>query len=394
MNFLQGVFICINEIRETAAAHCLHYKEWIMIGWQFSEYKPGANETPFDRLFKIFQELLLYTSGDLREALSWLTELDKEYQLTDENYGMADFIQDLIDKGYIEQENPQTPGFVPSSKLEIALRRKALEDVFGQLKKSKRGNHSTRQSGRGDEFTSDLRPFEFGDTLDNIAVSESLRNAQRNHGIEEFQLTQDDLEVQETFYQSQMSTVLMIDISHSMILYGEDRITPAKKVAMALAELITTRYPKDTLDVLVFGDDARQIEIKDLPYLEVGPYHTNTVAGLELAMDLLRRRKNPNKQIFMITDGKPTCIKKGKKYYKNSFGLDRKIVSRTLGLATQCRKLQIPITTFMIARDPYLVRFVDQFTRANNGKAFYSSLQGLGEFIFMDYKNNKSRRHR
>ncbi|HMO39585.1 MAG TPA: VWA domain-containing protein [Saprospiraceae bacterium] len=365
-----------------------------MIGWQFSEYKPGANETPFDRLFKIFQELLLYTSGDLREALSWLTELDKEYQLTDENYGMADFIQDLIDKGYIEQENPQTPGFVPSSKLEIALRRKALEDVFGQLKKSKRGNHSTRQSGRGDEFTADLRPFEFGDTLDNIAVSESLRNAQRNHGIEEFQLTQDDLEVQETFYQSQMSTVLMIDISHSMILYGEDRITPAKKVAMALAELITTRYPKDTLDVLVFGDDARQIEIKDLPYLEVGPYHTNTVAGLELAMDLLRRRKNPNKQIFMITDGKPTCIKKGKKYYKNSFGLDRKIVSRTLGLATQCRKLQIPITTFMIARDPYLVRFVDQFTRANNGKAFYSSLQGLGEFIFMDYKNNKSRRHR
>lgn len=365
-----------------------------MIGWQFSEYKPGANETPFDRLFKIFQELLLYTSGDLREVLSWLTELDKEYQLTDENYGMADFIQDLIDKGYIEQENPQTPGFVPSSKLEIALRRKALEDVFGQLKKSKRGNHSTRQSGRGDEFTSDLRPFEFGDTLDNIAVSESLRNAQRNHGIEEFQLTQDDLEVQETFYQSQMSTVLMIDISHSMILYGEDRITPAKKVAMALAELITTRYPKDTLDVLVFGDDARQIEIKDLPYLEVGPYHTNTVAGLELAMDLLRRRKNPNKQIFMITDGKPTCIKKGKKYYKNSFGLDRKIVSRTLGLATQCRKLQIPITTFMIARDPYLVRFVDQFTRANNGKAFYSSLQGLGEFIFMDYKNNKSRRHR
>ncbi|MDX1939961.1 MAG: hypothetical protein SFU99_05370 [Saprospiraceae bacterium] len=365
-----------------------------MIGWKFSEHKPGANESPFDKLFKVFQELLIYTSGDVREALSWLTELDKEYQLTDENYGMADFIQDLIDKGYIEQENAQSPGFVPSSKLEIALRRKALEDVFGQLKKTKRGNHNTRQGGRGDEFTSDLRPFEFGDTLDSIAVSESLRNAQLNHGIDEFKLTQEDLEVQETFYQSQMSTVLMIDISHSMILYGEDRITPAKKVAMALAELITTRYPKDTLDVLVFGDDARQIEIKDLPYLEVGPYHTNTVAGLELGMDILRRRKNPNKQIFMITDGKPTCIKKGKKYYKNSFGLDRKIVSRTLGLATQCRKLQIPITTFMIARDPYLVKFVDQFTRANNGKAFYSSLQGLGEFIFMDYKNNKARRHR
>lgn len=366
-----------------------------MIGFRFSQYVPGMEgDTPFEKLFKVFQELLIYTSGDVSEALSWLTELDKEYNLTDENYGMADFIQDLIDKGYIQQEQQGDSGMVPSSKLEIALRRKALEDIFGQLKKTRRGNHNTKQTGRGDEATAELRPFEFGDALDNLAISESLRNAQINNGIEEFKLTQEDLEVHESFYQSQMSTVLMIDISHSMILYGEDRITPAKKVAMALSELITTRYPKDTLDILVFGDDARQIEIKDLPYLEVGPYHTNTVAGLELAMDMLRRRKNPNKQIFMITDGKPTCIKKGKKYYKNSFGLDRKIVSRTLGLATQCRKLQIPITTFMIARDPYLVRFVDQFTQANNGKAFYSTLQGLGEFIFMDYKNNKSRRHK
>ena len=184
----------------------------------------------------------------------------------------------------------------------------------------------------------------------------------------------------------------MIDISHSMILYGEDRITPAKKVAMALAELITTRYPKDSLDIIVFGNDAWRIEIKDLPYLEVGPYHTNTVAGLELAMNILRRRKNPNKQIMMITDGKPTCIKKGRKYYKNAFGLDRKILNRTLGLATKAKKLQIPITTFMIARDPWLVQFVDQFTRANNGKAFYSSLKGLGEFLFMDYKDSKRKR--
>lgn len=276
--------------------------------------------------------------------------------------------------------------------MEIAIRKKALEDIFGQLKKSKRGNHSTTFGGRGDETTSELRPFEFGDTLDKIAVSESLRNAQINHGIDEFHLTQEDLEVQETYYQSQSSTVLMIDISHSMILYGEDRITPAKKVAMALSELITTRYPKDTLDIIVFGNDAWQIEIKDLPYLQVGPYHTNTVAGLELAMDILRRRRNPNKQIFMITDGKPTCIKKGKKYYKNSWGLDRMILNRTLNLATRCRKLDIPVTTFMIARDPQLVHFVDQFTSANNGKAFYSSLEGLGEFVFRDYKNNKRKR--
>ncbi len=366
-----------------------------MIGWRFTDYVPGKNEkSTFEQLLQLFQELLMHTSGDVSEALAWLTELDKEYGLTNEEYGMADFIQDLIDKGYIQQQDAANPNFVPSAKMEIALRQKALEDIFGQLKKSKRGNHDTKFGGRGDERTADRRPYEFGDTLDNLAVSESLRNAQINHGIDDFQLTQEDLEVHETLYQSQMSTVLMIDISHSMILYGEDRITPAKRVAMALSEFITTRFPKDTLDVIVFGNDSWQIEIKDLPYLQVGPYHTNTVAGLELAMDLLRRRRNPNKQIFMITDGKPTCIKKGKKYYKNSFGLDRKIVNRTLNLATRCRKLDIPITTFMIARDPYLVSFVEQFTKANNGKAFYSSLQGLGEFIFRDYKNNKHRRHR
>ncbi|MFT5166939.1 MAG: Ca-activated chloride channel family protein [Saprospiraceae bacterium] len=366
-----------------------------MIGWRFSELTGGQDGvSPFDRLLKVFQELLLYTSGDVSEALSWLTELDKEYKLTTGDYGLADFIQDLIDKGYIQQQDEQNPGFVPSAKMEIAMRQKALNDIFDELKKSKQGNHNTKQSGKGDEFTSDLRPYEFGDRLENISMSDSIRNAQINHGIDDFKLTQNDLEIHETFYQSQMSTVLMIDISHSMILYGEDRITPAKKVAMALAELITTRYPKDTLDIIVFGNDAWQIEIKDLPYLQVGPFHTNTVAGLELSMDLLRKRRNPNKQIFMITDGKPTCIKKGKKYIKNSFGLDRNIVNRTLNLATRCRKLDIPITTFMIAKDPYLVRFVDQFTKANNGKAFYSSLQGLGEFIFKDYKQNKGKRHR
>jgi len=363
-----------------------------MIGWKFSEYVPQEGGSMFEKLLKLFQDLLLYTSGDVSEALSWLTELDKQYGLTNEEYGMADFIQDLMDKGYIRQNDPKDPSFGPSAKLEISMRQKALEDIFGEIKKTKQGNHSTTYNGRGDEVTPERRPYEFGDALDKIAISETIRNAQINHGIEEFKLTNDDLEIHETLYQSQTSTILMIDISHSMILYGEDRITPAKKVAMALSELITTRYPKDTLDILVFGNDAWQIEIKDLPYLEVGPYHTNTVAGLELAMDLLRKRRNPNKQIFMITDGKPTCIKQGNKYYQNSFGIDRKILNRTLNLATRCRKLDIPITTFMIARDPYLVKFVEQFTQANNGKAFYSGLQGLGEYIFMDYKNNKRKR--
>lgn len=373
-----------------------HQQEKIaMIGWRFSEYVPQDNsKSTFEQLLDLFKELLTYTSGDVSEALAWMTEVDKHYNLTDENYGMADFIQDLIDKGYINQQDPRDPSFRPTAKMEIGIRQKALDDIFGQLQKAKSGGHSTNISGRGDEFTSDLRPYEFGDKLEQIDMATSIKNAQINNGIGDFRLTQDDLEVRETMYQSQMSTVLMIDISHSMILYGEDRITPAKKVAMALAELITTRYPKDTLDIIVFGNDAWRIEVKDLPYLQVGPYHTNTVAGMELAMDILRKRKNPNKQIFMITDGKPSCIKRGKKYYKNSFGLDRKIVNRTLNLAQRCRKLDIPVTTFMIARDPYLIQFVQQFTQANGGKAFYSSLKGLGEFVFQDYKNNKRRRYR
>ncbi len=369
-----------------------------MIGWRFSEYKArNEGKTPFEQLLDLFQQLLLHTSGDVDEALSWLTELDKEHNITSEDYGIADFIKDLEDKGYIQPRNRREgegSGFTPTAKMEIQLRQNALKDIFGDIKKSKRGNHNTKHGGLGDEQTSEIRPYQFGDRLDHIALSESIKNAQINHGIDQFKLTQDDLEIRETFYQSQMSTVLMIDISHSMILYGEDRITPAKKVAMALSEYITTQFPKDTLDIIVFGNDSWRIEIKDLPYLQVGPYHTNTVAGLELAMDILRKRRNPNKQIFMITDGKPTCIKRGKKYYKNSWGLDKKIINRTLNLAMRCKKLNIPITTFMIAQDPYLVQFVEQFTAANNGKAFYSSLRGLGEFVFRDYKQNKSNRRR
>ena len=209
----------------------------------------------------------------------------------------------------------------------------------------------------------------------------------------ELDLQSEDLVVKNTLNKSQMSTVLMIDISHSMILYGEDRITPAKRVAMALSELILTRYPKDTLDILVFGNDAKPISIKELPYLKVGPYHTNTVAGLQLAMDMLSKKKNNNKQILMITDGKPSCLKMPDgSYYKNSAGLDQKIVKKCYTMAKQARKLKIPITTFMIARDSYLQHFIREFTKANNGKAFYTGLDNLGEMIFEDYETNKKRK--
>ena len=356
---------------------------------RFFQYTPpNASQSTFEQLLNIFMQLLTYTNGDASEALNWLNELDRQYKLTNDDYGMGDFIEDLKENGYL-QENPQTGDLKITGKSEQTIRKKSLEEIFGKLKKSKSGNHATRKPGQGDEPSADNRPYQFGDTIEQIDFTDSIRNAQINRGVETFSMQEDDLQIREQDFATQTSTVLMIDISHSMILYGEDRITPAKKVAMALSELITTRYPKDTLDIVVFGNDAWSIEIKDLPYLQVGPYHTNTVAGLELAMDILRRRKNTNKQIFMITDGKPTCLKIGGKYYKNSFGLDRKVVNRCINLAAQCKKLKIPITTFMIASDPYLQSFVQEFTETNQGKAFFASLDKLGAFIFKDFESGK-----
>ena len=363
-----------------------------MIGFRFQDFSEQENtETPFERLLKIFLELMTHTSGDYEESFRWLRELDDEYGLTSPEYTLEDFRKELEEKKFVQRNQEGTLSL--SDKSEKLIRKKALEQIFGKLKKGNRGEHRTPYTNGKGEQTSEQRPYQFGDSFDQIAFTESFKNAQINHGIEDFQMIESDLEVTENFHASQMSTVLMIDISHSMILYGEDRITPAKKVAMALAELITQKYPKDTLDIVVFGNDAWEVKIKDLPYLSVGPYHTNTVAGLELAMDLLRRRRNTNRQIFMITDGKPTCIIENGEYYQNSWGQDPKILNRTINLAIQCRKLNIPITTFMIAQDVYLQRFVEEFTEANRGKAFYSSLQGLGDFIFTDYEKNKRKRY-
>jgi Ca-activated chloride channel family protein len=363
-------------------------------GFYFKEFEEKSI-SPFDKLFGIFKELITHTSGDFEEAIEWLRELDKEYELTDENYTIEDFIEDLKAKGYIREEIDENggSGMGITAKTERAIRQTALENIFGNLNKSGAGNHKTKASGQGDEMTGEFRSYHFGDSLEKISLTESLKNAQINHGIGEFELTEEDLVVEDTQFKSQMSTVLMIDISHSMILYGEDRITPAKKVAMALAELITTRYPKDTIDILVFGNDAWSISIKDIPYLKVGPYHTNTVAGLQLAMDILRRKRNTNKQIFMITDGKPSCVReKDGTYYMNSNGLDPYVTEKCYTQAAQARKLHIPITTFMIARDSYLQQFVDKFTEANQGKAFYTGLKGLGEMIFQDYETNRKKR--
>jgi uncharacterized protein with von Willebrand factor type A (vWA) domain len=353
-------------------------------------------QTPFERLFEIFKELITHTSGDFDEAIDWLRELDMEYKLTDEDYTIDDFVEDLLKRSFIQPKTGKGgkgDGMQLTAKTEKLLREHALKQIFGKLKRSGSGNHETRKLGQGEDNTGELKAYQFGDGLEKIDVIESIKNAQIRSVGEDFTLQHQDLVVEDSLHKTQMSTVLMIDISHSMILYGEDRITPAKKVAMALAELITTRYPKDTLDILVFGNDATPIPLKDIPYLKVGPYHTNTVAGLELAMDILRRKKNTNKQIFMITDGKPSCLKMPDgTYYKNSAGLDKLIVEKCYSMARQAKKLHIPITTFMIAQDHYLQHFVREFTEANKGKAFFTGLKGLGEMIFEDYDKNRKKR--
>ncbi|MDG1041515.1 MAG: VWA domain-containing protein [Flavobacteriaceae bacterium] len=371
-------------------------------GFTFSKHI-AKEVSDFDRVFGVFKELLTHTSGDIEEAFEWLNTLDQEYNIFNENYSLEDFEEDLKKRGYIKEEID--PDVVKTgngtgkgknrltAKLESALRDYALNQIFGKLKKSGLGNHNTKKIGVGDERDGENRAFQFGDDLSRVNMTESLKNAQINNGISDIRLTENDLIVEETKHKAQMSTVLMIDISHSMILYGEDRITPAKKVAMALVELIHRKYPKDSIDIIVFGNEAWPIKVKDLPYLKVGPFHTNTVAGLELAMDILRRKRNTNKQIFMITDGKPSCIQlPSGEFYKNSNGLDDMIVSKCLNKAAQARKLKIPITTFMIAQDPYLRQFVELFTAQNQGKAFLTGLSGLGEMIFEDYEKNRIKR--
>ena len=360
-----------------------------MSSYRFSEYiEKEEGQSAFEKLLKIFLELLLHTSGDVEEAFDWLEELDDEYGLTDEDYTLEDFRKDLEKMGYLGGDGK---GGKMTSKTEQALRKRSLDQIFGKIRKDGFGNHQSPMPGRGDERTGINKPYTHGDDLNSIDYQASIKNAFINQGIENFSITENDLEVSEKEHLSQSATVLMIDISHSMILYGEDRITPAKKVAMALSEYVMRKYPKDFIDVVVFGNDAWQVEIEDLPYLKVGPYHTNTVAGLELAMDILRRRRVSNRQVFMITDGKPTCIIENGEYYQNSFGHDPKIINRTINLAIECRKLKIPITTFMIADDPYLRQFVEDFTEANQGKAYYAGLDGLGNYVFDIYKNNKRR---
>lgn len=357
--------------------------------WFHKALPQDASKEIFHKLLKKFFDLLMQTGGNIPEALQRLARLDARYHYTNDEYTLADFIRDLRKHGYIQEAADKDFIQVPTVKTLVEIRQQSLEEIFSRLKKGNIGSHPTPYESIGDEPNYQLRPYEYGDPIENLHPTETLRNAYLNHGIEDFRLTSEDIMLIQSDYKTLVSTYLLIDISHSMILYGEDRITPAKKVALALAELIHRKYPNDQLFVGVFGDDAYQVDLLQVPFLQAGPYHTNTRAALEMAIETLKRSKSINKQIFLITDGKPTCIKENGHYYRNSFGLDPKIASKTLETAVMARRYGIVITTFMVAKELHLQDFVRRFTELNQGRAYYSHPRRLGEFLFEDFIRNR-----
>ena len=345
------------------------------------------------RLHEIFEWLLLQTNGDVEESLNWLERIGLRYGFFDERFTIDSFRKLLQDERTVQAA--PGGGLQLTRKGERGLRSSALESIFTNLRKDVGGDHRVAAEGSGAERLPETRAWSFGDPVDALATNETLANAVRRGGVDEIQIAEEDLAVHETEHASSCATVLLIDVSHSMILYGEDRITPAKQVALALTELIKTRYPKDSLDVVLFGDEAWQVPLEELPYVGVGPFHTNTRGGLRLAREILRKKRQANRQVFMVTDGKPSALtERNGEIYKNPFGLDRRVVEKTLEEGDACRRLGIPVTTFMLTDDPTLVEFVERFTQTNRGRAYYASPDRLGSFLFVDYIQNRRRRER
>ena len=341
-------------------------------------------------LRRLFNQLLLASGGDVDDALEWLRYLQQEGYIG-EDVDLEGFIEQLLSDQLIASDGEG--GLQLSSAGERQIRKSAFDEVFSSLKRGGPGYHRVQASGDGIERLPETRRYRFGDEPFRIDAQRSLHNAlKRSSGS--LDLREEDLEVHETEHLTSCATILAIDISHSMILYGEDRITPAKTVALALTELITTRYPKDHLGVILFGDRAESVPLSEIPYIQAGPFHTNTREALQLARGLLSRYKQPNKQIILITDGKPSAITENGHTYKNPFGLDMRIVNLTLEEADLCRRQKVVITSFMLATDPTLTDFIDKLTQVNRGRAYFASPDNLGEFILADYIRNRRQRVR
>jgi Ca-activated chloride channel homolog len=363
--------------------------------FRYSQYDPRADDLRkrIADLEKLFRHLVLALSGDVEQALRHLERIGKRLGLLDRGFGIDDFRR-WLERDDVVRAAPGEQALL-TSRGERTLRSESLDLIFSRMRKGEAGDHRVPALGEGLDRTSETREWAFGDDLSLLDPTGSLREAARRSDAGEIELREDDLRVFETESTASCATVLLVDVSHSMVLYGEDRITPAKRVALALVELIETRYPKDSIEVVLFGDHAWRVPVEELPYVSVGPYHTNTREGLQLARDLLRRKRHSNRQIFLLTDGKPSALTEiDGTLYKNPFGLDRRVVNKTLEEAAYCRRLGLQITTFMLTDDPTLVSFVDDFTRACAGRAYYTGLDRLGSFVFVDYLRNRKRRVR
>jgi len=368
-------------------------------------YDPESDQQTLDDLRNAIADALL--NSDM---------LDERMREQLESMGAEEFeqlVEQLIDRmqqeDYITIDQPHDPsrnssvgGQVGESqaqaKFEITdkgldfLGFRALRDLLGSLGKSSFGRHDTRDTATGIETSGASKGYEFGDTL-NLDITATLSNAIQREGLTlPLNIEYSDLQVHQCEYQSSCATVLMLDCSHSMILYGEDRFTPAKKVAMALSHLIRTQYPGDSLSLVLFHDSAEEVPLSQLARVQVGPYYTNTREGLRMAQRILQRQRKDMKQVVMITDGKPSALTlEDGRIYKNAFGLDPMVVSETLQEVSKCKRSGILINTFMLASDYGLIQFVQKVTEMCRGKAYFTTPYTLGQYLLMDYMSRKTK---
>jgi Ca-activated chloride channel family protein len=369
-------------------------------------YEMPEAEHTLDELKRALEQALL--DGEMFDE-----EMRERLQQMQMEGGLEELIEKLIERmqqeDYISIDQPHDPSKQSSvggqvgdaqqqAKFEITdksldfLGFKALRDLLGSLGKSSFGRHDTRDMATGIEASGASKPYEFGDTL-NLDITATLSSAIHREGLGlPLNLEYNDLQVHQCEYQSSCATVLMLDCSHSMILYGEDRFTPAKKVAMALSQLIRTQYPGDSLSLVLFHDSAEEVPLSQLARVKVGPYYTNTREGLRMAQRILQRQRKDMKQIVMITDGKPSALTlEDGRIYKNAFGLDPLVVGQTLEEVSKCKRAGVLINTFMLASDYGLVQFVQKVTQMCRGKAYFTTPYTLGQYLLMDYMSHKTK---
>jgi Ca-activated chloride channel family protein len=368
---------------------------------QFSEWNSNDLEQLKEAIQRALESGELFPKDQLERMMEQLQAMSQE-QL---DQLLENLVQKLVDEGHLtvdemDQPRPGQGGFGPESRVKFEVTDKSLDflgfktlkDLLGSLGKSSFGRHDTRDLATGIESSGSSRQYEFGDVM-NLDISETLFSAVRREGVGvPINLEYSDLHVHQCEYQSSCATVLMLDCSHSMILYGEDRFTPAKKVALALAHLIRTQYPGDSLRCVLFHDSAEELAVSQLARVQVGPYYTNTRDGLILAQKLLQQERKDMKQIVMITDGKPSALTlEDGRMYRNAFGLDPLVISKTFEEVNRCKKQGIMINTFMLASDYGLVSFVQKVTELCRGKAYFTTPYNLGQYLLMDYMNRKTR---